>query len=364
MRPLLFQLEPEAAHEITTSILSNIFASPLSLIAKKFCDSIFSFEHPSLEQRIFNLAFHNPVGLAAGFDKYARLINVLPSFGFGFFEIGSITARPSNGNPKPRLYRVPEENALVNFMGLNNAGADAIAQILSQQRSSKSVLGVNIAKTNDPALNQEKGIEDYLYTFEKLAALADFITLNVSCPNTHDAKTQKTYEEPEVFAELLKSIFYSKKHNNYNIPILVKFSPLLDEKKISQLTEIALSHGIEGFVISNTSPSSSVFSQSRNQSAYLGKGGVSGKPLFIHSLKKVRLVADITERKIPIIGVGGIFSSDDVIEMMKSGAWLVQIYTSFIYEGPSIVKQINKELQFYLQTHHFDHIAQIRESTI
>ena len=138
----------------------------------------------------------------------------------------------------------------------------------------------------------------------------------------------------------------------------------MDREKIYQLTEIALSFGIDGFVISNTSPSSSVFFHSKNQNTYHGKGGVSGKPLFSHSLEKVRLVATITERKTPIIGVGGIFSSDDVIEMMRSGAWLVQIYTSFIYEGPSIVKRINKELQFYLQTHHFDHIAQIRESAI
>lgn len=309
-----------------------------SALGRGFLSSLFSYEHSLLGQKIGKLYFPNPIGLAAGFDKNAELTGLMSAFGFGFLEIGSVTANPSQGNPKPRSFRLPSDEALINRMGLNNDGAEAVAHRLKSKRI-QLPLGINIAKTHDPQILGSKAIDDYCFSFEKLQSQADYITINVSCPNTEEGKT---FEDPTSLRELLSALIPLR--TNSEMPVFVKLSVDLSDKEIEHLSKICLDLGADGFVISNTSSGRLGLKSSEKVIQSIGKGGLSGKPIQKRSTELISIVRKFVGPNIPIIGVGGVDSTESALEKIIAGANLIQLYTGLVYRGPSVIKGIKKEL--------------------
>ncbi len=307
IRPLLFSCDPERMHELSIWLAKHAWKAPLQWI--------YGYNNEKLNTTVLDITFSNPVGLAAGFDKNAELIDFLPALGFGFLEIGSVTAKPCDGNQKPRLFRAQKDEGLINNMGLNNIGADAVRERLMGRRFSVPI-GMNIAKTNDPQIMGDKAIEDICYTVEKLSPVADYITLNISCPNT---KSGKTFEDKNALEELLSAIKTAKS-------FFLKISPEISYQKLDGILEVSKGYG---YVISNTL---------RHE-----RGGLSGKPLQKKSTEMIHYVYRHMHQP-AIIGVGGIFSAEDAYEKILAGASLVQIYTGLVYEGPGIVKKIKQGL--------------------
>ncbi len=325
IRPILFQLDPEKAHEAAIWLGKSLWSRPFSWL--------YHYEHECLRTNVCGIDFTNPVGLAAGFDKNAELVDFLPALGFGFLEVGSVTAKPSAGNPRPRLFRIPAEEALVNKMGLNNIGAGEMLGRL-QGRKFSFPLGINIAKTNDSTIMGDKAIEDMCYTIQKISPVADYITLNISCPNTKDGKT---CEDSDQLEELLAAITPGK-------PLFIKISPTLSYKMLDGILSVAENYGVNGYVLSNTITHSD--------------GGLSGKPLREKATKIIQYVYSHLDHP-TIIGVGGIFSAEDAYEKIKAGASLIQVYTGLIYEGPGLVKKIKKGLVTLLER---DGFSSVREA--
>ena len=334
-KPLLFSLNPESAHHLSVALGSMTSKSALG---RGLLSTLFSYEHPLLAQKIGTLYFPNPIGLAAGFDKNAELTDLMSSFGFGFLEIGSVTANSSNGNPKPRSFRLPADEALINRMGLNNDGAEIVSKRLQKTRV-RIPLGINIAKTHDPNIMGSKAIDDYCFSFEKLQSEADYITINVSCPNTEEGKT---FEDPTSLTELLSALIPLR--NNLEMPIFVKLSVDLGNEEIRHLAKICLDLGADGFVVSNTSSGRSGLQSSEKVLQRIGRGGLSGKPVQKRSTELIAVVREFVGPNIPIIGVGGVDSMDSALEKIVAGANLIQIYTGMVYQGPSIIKNIKKQL--------------------
>jgi len=333
IKPLLFSLDPETAHEITVE--TGVSASFMSPIFKAF-QTDYS-EKASFSYK--NVHVNNRIGLAAGFDKNARYYSLMQQLGFGFLEIGSVTARESKGNPKPRLFRLPEDQALINRMGLNN---DGVAKIVSRLEDAKRKIpfGVNIAKTHSPLIMGEYAILDYVESFAASQFTADYITINISCPNTEEGKT---FEDPETLNDLLYQINLVRKTDK---PLFVKFSSDADYVVLKELTDICLNHRVDGFICSNTSSNRINLKTELHELTTIGKGGLSGKPVKKASLKNVELVRSFAPNSV-VIGVGGISSGEDAIDYLKAGADLIQVYTGLIYEGPSLVKRIQTKLIEY-----------------
>lgn len=340
LRPLLFRSDPELTHNVVH------FGAKFLNNSDGFCDLVSKFNHHSdanLHQTISGITFKNPVGLAAGFDKNGHLPHIMGAFGFGFTEIGSITALASSGNKKPRLFRLPNDKALINRMGLNNDGARVIVDRLAKMRAFPIPVGINIAKTHNPEILGKLAIRDYVTSFVEAKRVADYITINISCPNTEEGKT---FENPEALSALLQAI---QAQRVTSIPVFVKFSADLEDDALAELLNICEGFGIDGYVATNTSAGrDNLTLSSKSKIAKCGRGGLSGSPLFDKSLRIVGEIAKRTGFKKPIIGVGGIQSADDAIEMLKSGAWLVQLYTGLIYEGPGLVTSINRKVSEYL----------------
>jgi len=333
IKPLLFSLDPETAHGITVE--TGVSASFLRPIFK-------SFQADFLESAAFsykNLQFKNRIGLAAGFDKNARYYPLMQQLGFGFLEIGSVTARGSKGNTKPRLFRLPQDEALINRMGLNNDGVEKIVSRLEEAKR-EIPFGVNIAKTHSPLIMGEYAILDYVESFAASQFTADYVTINISCPNTEEGKT---FEDPETLNNLLYQINLVRKTDK---PLLVKFSSDSDEILLKELTDICLNHKIDGFICSNTSSNRASLKTEIQELASIGKGGLSGKPVKKASIKNVERVRTFAPNSL-IIGVGGISSGEDAVDYLKAGADLIQVYTGLIYEGPGLVKNIQAKLIEY-----------------
>ena len=337
LRRLLFRLDAEAAHHAAMRAARLPGAAALVRPA-------FRFEDDRLAQTLWGLRFASPVGLAAGFDKNAELTAMWAALGFGFAEVGSVTARPSPGNPRPRAFRLPADRALVNRMGLNNDGAVAIAERLGHEERPLP-LGVNLAKTHDPAILGDAATEDFVTSFRLLAPLADYVALNVSCPNTAEGKT---FEEPGSFDGLLGAVMASQRDLSLGVPVLVKLSPPpspdFDPGPVDELVEIALGRGVAGFIATNTASDRAGLRTAAARLEEIGRGGLSGAPLEARATALVRHLWRRTDGAVPIIGVGGVDSAEAAYRKVRAGASLVELYTGLVYEGPGLVKRIKRGL--------------------
>lgn len=326
--------------------------TPFRQITSLICD----FKDPVLEQNFLGIHFKNPVGVPGGFDKNARLLDLWPSLGLGFIEIGSITARGGQGNPRPRMWRLPEDLAIIQHVGLPNMGADAMEGKLSVRHPvSKIPLGINITKTHDPNILGEKGIEDFCYSFKKLHRFADYMLLNVSCPNTAEGKT---FEECTALEALLKEIKKIADSEKITKPILIKLSPDMDFGELDKILEVAERYGISGYIFSNSSHNMREnLKTSKFELDKIGKGGLSGEPIRQKTTELIRHAYQQLKRPC-IIGLGGIDSAEDAYEKIKAGASLVQVLNGLIYEGPALPKKINQGLVKLLKRDGFKDIAE------
>ena len=328
VRPILFSLPPETAHELALHSLSLL---PSRLLAKQFSD-------PALRIERFGLSFPNPVGLAAGFDKNGVALQPLAALGFGFIEAGTVTFHPQPGNPRPRLFRLREDQALINRAGFNNAGAAAFAQRVKQQRP-HCVLGVSIGKSKITPL--ESATEDYLKSFELVYEVADYIAVNVSSPNTPQLRE---LQQSDQLTSLLSALLARNRELQKPLPLLVKLSPDLERRDLEMIVDVIERLHIDGIIATNTTTSRAGLRTDEKQVAACGEGGLSGKPLAHRSTRMIADLYELTGGRIPLIGVGGIFNAEDAWEKIAAGASLVQLYTGFIYQGPNIATEINEGL--------------------
>ena len=291
-----------------------------------------------LERNLLGLTFRNPIGLAAGFDKNAVLFNELANFGFGFIEIGTVTPKGQVGNPKQRLFRLKDDQGIINRMGFNNEGlAIAIEQL--KKNKGKVIIGGNIGKnTNTPPENYT---EDYLETFKGLHPYVDYFVLNVSCPNV---SSHAKLEDADYLEELIIAVQQLNNKQEVQKPILLKIAPDLNNQQLDEIIELVAKTKIDGVIASNTSVNRDNLKASKERLQQIGNGGVSGQPVKERSTKVIQYLADNSNKAFPIIGVGGIHSEKDALDKINAGADLVQIYTGFIYEGPGLVKRINKAI--------------------
>jgi len=299
---------------------------------------LFSYSSPNLEKEVFGIKFPGPIGLAAGFDKDAKLIEPLSAMGFGFIEIGTVTPRPQSGNPRPRLFRLPKDRALINRMGFNNDGVDEVVTRLKGRHSS-CIIGGNIGKNKDTP--NETAFEDYLHCFRALYPWVDYFVVNVSSPNTPGLRE---LQEKEPLMNLLNKLQEANGKTDHPKPILLKIAPDLTNHQLDDIIEIVLNTKLSGLVATNTTVERTGLKTEAQVVDQKGMGGLSGDPLVDRSTEVIRYLHQRCNGTIPIIGVGGISSAEDVLEKLEAGASLVQVYTGFIYEGPSMVKKLSKSL--------------------
>lgn len=330
IRPLLFGFDPEKVHHFTFSFLKNIFKIPFVATS---ISSFYGIKNKKLETEVFGIKFPNRVGLAAGFDKDAKLYNELSHFGFGFIEIGTLTPKPQEGNPKKRLFRLKQDKAIINRMGFNNEGVEQAVNRLKKNKN--IIIGGNIGKNK--ITTNENAVHDYLYCFEKLYDVVDYFVVNVSSPNTPNLRE---LQEKEPLTKLLNELQIENTKKQRPKPILLKIAPDLTNTQLLDIIEIVNDTKIAGVIATNTTLSRTDL-QSKNK---VEQGGLSGKPLTQRSTEVIRFLAENSNKSFPIIGVGGIHSAQDALEKLQAGASLVQLYTGFIYEGPKLIKEINKAI--------------------
>ena len=336
IRPVLFLFNPEFIHHFTFRFLRLGGKIPgVTMLIK----ALFSVEHKKLEREVFGLRFKNPVGLAAGFDKDARLIDEMASFGFGFIEIGTLTPQPQPGNSKPRLFRLPKDNALINRMGFNNGGIFSAVELL-KKRKSKIIVGGNIGK-NKVTPNEQAG-EDYLRCFEALYPHVDYFVVNVSSPNTPGLRE---LQEKEPLRKLLEQVIALSKEKNKYKPVLLKIAPDLTSEQLDDIVQIIKETKTDGVIATNTTISRLELKTPKKIIEQIGAGGLSGKPVSDKSTEVIRYLRAGLGPDVPIIGVGGIMNEQDALDKLDAGANLIQLYTGFIYEGPALIKRINKQLR-------------------
>ncbi len=334
-RPLLFAIDPETIHKLVAGMLRMLMGLPGF---RSFLRSACTISDGRLERTLFGLTFKNPVGLAAGFDKDAKLIDELACLGFGFIEIGTITPKGQPGNPKPRLFRLPKDQALINRMGFNNEGVDtAVARL--RKRKTDVIVGGNIGKNK--ATPNEDAHADYTACFHALYDHVDYFVLNVSSPNTPGLRE---LQEKQPLQQLLSTVKALNAAKAVARPILLKIAPDLTEGQLNDIVDIVKATGIDGLIAANTTISREGLTTSPRELDRIGAGGLSGKPLSQKATSVIRFLRAKLGAGFPIIGVGGIMTPEDAIEKLEAGADLIQIYTGFIYEGPGIVKRINKRI--------------------
>lgn len=335
LKPILFLLNPEKAHAVAVAGLRIICSIPggSSLVR-----SVFQSKHQALHRNLFGLHFPNPVGLAAGFDKDGKYYDVMQHLGFGFIEIGTVTPRPQDGNPKPRLFRLPADEALINRMGFNNEGLAALKQRLSNRKPGL-IIGGNIGKNKDTP--NEEAFEDYRKGFEELFELVDYFVVNVSSPNTPNLRA---LQEKEPLTHLLSQLQLLNNNKAKPKPILLKIAPDLTDEQLNDIIEIVENTKIAGVIATNTTISRDGLTTNAKELENIGNGGLSGKPVKEAANRVIKYIHQKSGGKIPIIGVGGIHSPEDAHEKLQAGACLVQLYTGLIYEGPGLVKKINQYL--------------------
>lgn len=333
IRPIFFKFDPEKIHHFTFSMLQ--FYQKIGV--GSVLGSIYKTENKKLERELFGLKFPNPVGLAAGFDKDAKLYKELSNLGFGFIEIGTVTPKPQAGNETPRLFRLKEDSAIINRMGFNNGGVEAAVERLKRNPKGKKkvLIGGNIGK-NKTTPNDE-AVSDYLICFDALFDYVDYFVVNVSSPNTPNLRE---LQEKKPLTELLQTLQDRNGSKENRKPILLKIAPDLTDEQLLDIIDIVLETKIDGVIATNTTISrEGLVSENKNEG-----GGLSGKPLTARATEVIRFLSEKSNKSFPIIGVGGIHSAEDALAKLDAGASLIQLYTGFIYEGPGLIKEINKAL--------------------
>ena len=334
-RPVLFMMDPEKIHHLIVFILKVVTRIPG---IKRLLSGWFSADDPSLVTRVAGLEFRNKVGLAAGFDKNADFYREFSVFGFSFIEIGTVTPLPQKGNPKPRLFRLVKDQALINRMGFNNKGVDHVVNML-QKRDHCLIIGGNIGKNT--LTPNDKAADDYATSFEKLYDAVDYFAVNISCPNI--AGMEKL-QDTDSLREILNKVMKIRSAKSTRKPVFLKISPDLSFHHIDEVIALYHETGLDGIIATNTSTTRDPLLTDPTVVSQLGSGGLSGKPLTAKSLEMVSYICKQSDNAIPVIGVGGIMTAEDAINMIKAGASLVQVYSGFIYEGPFLVKKINKAI--------------------
>jgi len=335
IRPLLFLFDPEKIHHFVSFMLRLACSIPgIPWLLKR----IYMVNDPRLEREVFGIRFPNPVGIAAGFDKEAKLYNQLACFGFSHVEVGTVTPKGQAGNPKPRLFRLPADQALINRMGFNNAGLEVFAENFRRNKP-RLIIGGNIGKNT--LTPNEQAIDDYCRCFNDLFELVDYFVVNVSCPNI--ANLAKLQDKDELLA-LLNAVQQINNSKPKRKPVLLKIAPDLNQNQLDEVIEIVFETGIDGLIATNTSTLRENLTTPSTEVEEKGNGGLSGKPLRDKSTMVISYLHKKSEGKIPIIGVGGIMEPEDALEKLRAGASLVQVYTGFVYSGPAIARRINKAI--------------------
>ncbi len=335
IRPIFFLFDPEKIHHFTFSALKFLGTIPG---VRSIWKSMYHVKNKSLKREFFGITFDNPIGLAAGFDKDARLIDELSCMGFGFIEIGTLTPEGQPGNDKPRLFRLPKDKAVINRMGFNNEGVQPAVTRL-KRRKSKVIVGGNIGKNK--ITPNEDAARDYALAFEALFPLVDYFVVNVSSPNTPNLRA---LQDKEPLTALLQNLKERNASKSKSKPILLKIAPDLSDEQLKDIVEITKEVSLDGLIATNTTISREGLKTSAKRIEKIGAGGLSGAPVRKQSTHVIKFLRTHLGPDFPIIAVGGIMNADDAMEKFDAGASLVQLYTGFIYEGPSIVKQINKKL--------------------
>ena len=336
IRPILFRFDPEKVHHFSFKWLKFYYKLPL---ASAISRSSNSFQHPDLEQELFGLKFKNPVGLAAGFDKNGVLNEKWANLGFGFVEIGTVTPRPQVGNPTPRLFRLVADSAVINRMGFNNEGVEAMVGRLKKIKDRPIIIGGNIGKNKTTP--NEQALEDYKICFEALFPLVDYFVVNVSSPNTPGLRE---LQEKEPLKRLLLAVQELNQAKEQPKPLLLKIAPDLTDGQLDDIVEIVNEINLDGLVATNTTISREGLATPAERVAEIGNGGLSGKPLTGRATEVIRYLRGKAGPDLPIIGVGGIMTPEDAAARLEAGANLIQIYSGFVYQGPKFAKRICKHL--------------------
>ena len=360
LRPVLFRLPPEAAHEMALYLCE---AGLRPRLVRRMFERRFESE-PFTGLRRFGLSFSNPVGLAAGFDKNGVAVEGLSALGFGFIEVGTVTNLPQPGNPRPRLFRLPLDRALINRMGFNNDGARSVAENLSLHRPA-CVLGVNIGKSRAVAV--EDAVADYLASFESVYEVADYVAVNVSSPNTPGLRGLQNADALYALLQALQARnreLAARRTNGKPLPLLVKIAPDLHEHDLEAIADVTERASVAGIIATNTTTNRTGLKTPASVVEACGEGGLSGAPLRARSTQVIASLYRLTRGRIPIIGVGGIFSAEDAWDKICAGASLIQIYTGFIYEGLGLVRDINKGLHERLTAHGFRTLDEAMGSSV
>ncbi len=336
LKPFLFLFQPEKAHHLTITLARIGFSIPIvGWLLKKY----YTVEDKSLERKLFGLTFKNPVGLAAGFDKDGKYFRLMSNLGFGFIELGTVTPKPQIGNPQPRLFRLKADEAIINRMGFNNEGVGALVERLKKGKPKNLIVGGNIGKNK--VTPNENASDDYTYAFEQLFPYVDYFVVNVSSPNTPNLRD---LQEKEPLTKLLTLLQDLNQQKNKPKPILLKIAPDLTDTQLDDIIDIVATTKIDGVIATNTTISRSGLKESHASIKAIGNGGLSGQPLTNRATEVIRYLSQKSNGKLTIIGVGGIASAKDAQEKLDAGAALVQIYSGLIYEGPALIRRINKAL--------------------
>ncbi len=336
LKPFLFRLDPEKAHLFTVKLFKIVLSLPLSKVILK---KLYTYPSQNLEREVFGLKFSNPVGLAAGFDKDGKYFREMSHLGFGFIEIGTVTPLPQEGNPTPRLFRLPKDEALINRMGFNNDGVDAMVERLKKHKLAGVILGGNIGKNKNTP--NENAIDDYVICFHKLHDYVDYFVVNVSSPNTPGLRD---LQDKEPLTKILSKLMTLNEAKSTQRPILLKIAPDLTDAQLDDIIDIVEDTKIHGVIATNTTIDRSALSTASGVVESIGNGGLSGKPLQERSTEVIRYLHEYSRGAFPIIGVGGIDSPEAAKEKIEAGASLIQVYSGMVYQGPKLVYRINKAL--------------------
>jgi len=340
IKPILFKFDPEQVHYFVTKNLKRFNSAPGGSALSR---SLWRVEDSRLEKDVLGLKFKNPVGLAAGFDKNGEYISEMANLGFGFIEVGTVTPLPQPGNDKPRMFRLPADEALINRMGFNNKGVDMAAERIAAYRKNQPeaqkglMIGGNIGKNKNTP--NEEAVSDYIKCFDRLFDVVDYFVVNVSSPNTPGLRA---LQDKKPLTEILSTLQQRNNKNGVRKPILLKIAPDLTNEQLDDIIEIVAETKIDGLIATNTTISREGLISPDN--VVKEAGGLSGRPLTQRSTEVIRYLAEKSNRAFPIIGAGGIHSAEDAIEKLNAGASLIQLYTGFIYEGPALIGRINKAL--------------------
>ncbi len=352
VRPLLFRIDAERVHGTVMRLADATLGTPFGALAEPF----FAVDDPRLRTRVFGLEFPNPVGLAAGFDKNAQHIRSLARFGFGHLEVGTVTGEPQPGNPTPRLFRLPADHALLNRMGFNNQGSQAMQARLSRLTSRPTVIGVNIGKTK--VVPNDEAVDDYEKSFRRLWAHADYFVVNVSSPNTPGLRDLQSRGPLTQLLSRLQEVNHDlADHSQRRRPVLVKISPDLSETAIDDVLGVIDACELDGVVATNTTIARDGLKTADADD--LGPGGVSGRPVRSRALNVIAHIHRVSPQ-LPIVGAGGVFDAADALAMLRAGATLIQVWTGFIYEGPWIAQKINRGLVEACNEHQWSSLSDCR----